>query len=155
MSFREAWVLPLPLPSYEPTEVLARVRKLLPAGLAVDLTGHEHRTLRITFTTADVDVLAAHLARRPGQLDWDWRDELDPPLADGVTYDVFVTLVHDGYPLVRIDSNDGENRQAWPLVFSIASSLAEDLDAVPEESMPPTSAHYPPFIVPGGSTKPN
>lgn len=141
MSVTEAWVLPLPLPSYEPGEVLARVRALLPAGTAVDAVGHDRRTVRVTFTVSEVEAVAAHLARREGQLAWDWRADLDPPLADGQTYDLFVALVHDGYPLLRIDPRDGENRQGWPLLFSLASSLAEDLGAVPAEEMPPESDH--------------
>ena len=41
-----------------------------------------------------------------------------------------VDFVDDEHPLIRIYSNDGDNRDAWPIVFSIASSLAEDLGAV-------------------------
>ena len=154
MSVSEAWVLPLPLPSYEPAALLTRVRALLPAGTAVDLVGHDRRTVRVTFTVADAEAIGAHLGRREGQLDWDWRADLDPPLADGETYDLFVALVHDGYPLVRIDPRDGENRQGWPLVFSLASSLAEELGAVPAEEMPPASDHLSLVRVPG-KLKPN
>jgi hypothetical protein len=156
MSFQEEWVLPNPVESYSNDDLLNLVRKLLPEGVAVTISGEpDDRAIHVEFPTTHIEVIAEKLSQRDGQLDWDWRDEIDPPLQGGATYDVHIDLVDDDRPILRIYSNDGENRAAWPLVFSIASSMAEDLGAIPEEDAPPPSDRIPMFIEPGKRSKPN
>ena len=137
MSFEEAWVLPRSAASYASEELLARVRAMLPAAteIAVEGDADDDRTIRVTFEETDAERVGASLARRSGQLDWDWKSDLDPPLfRDDGLYEVAIDVVQDAErPLVRVYSNDAENRAAWPLAFAIASTLAEDLGAVPEE----------------------
>ncbi len=134
MSFEEAWFLPKPVTTYSSDDLVARVRALLPAGVQVSVHGEsdDARAITIDFPASLVDAIAAKLSAREGQLDWDWRDDLDPP-REGDAYSVDVDFVDDEHPLIRIYSNDGDNREAWPIVLSIASSLAEDLGAIAEE----------------------
>jgi len=150
MSFHEEWVLPQPVESYASDDLLGRVRSLLPDGIAIAISGEpDSRTIQVNFATAEVDIIAVTLSKRDGQLDWDWRADMDVPRSDGDVYDVHLDIVDDERPILRIYSNDGENRQAWPLVFSIAASLAKDLGAIPEEEAPPPSDRIPMFIEPG------
>ncbi len=137
MSFEEAWVLPKPVESYGTDDLIARVRALLPEGVTISAFGDVDRAITVEFPATLVDAIAAKLSARDGQLDWDWRRELDPP-RKGDRYRVDLDVVDDERPLIRVASNDGDNREAWPLVFSIASSLAEDLGAVDaEDEIPP------------------
>ncbi|NOU33871.1 MAG: hypothetical protein HOO96_38755 [Polyangiaceae bacterium] len=156
MSFQEEWVLPQPVESYSDEDLLGRVRALLPEGTSVEVSGDpDCRTIRVDFQVADVDAIAEKLATRPGQLDWEWREDFDPPRGGGQDYNVHVDIVDDERPILRIYSNDGENRQAWPLVCAIASSLAEELGGIPEDEAPPPSDHIPMFIEPKKVQKPN
>jgi hypothetical protein len=156
MSFQEEWVLPQPVDSYSSDDLLRRVRGLLPDGIEITISGEsDNRTIHVSFATTAVEAIAAKLSKRDGQLDWDWRGDMDPPRPDGDVYDVHVDIVDDERPILRIYSNDGENRQAWPLAFSIAASLAEDLGAIPEEDAPPPSDRIPMFVEPGKASKPN
>jgi len=150
MSFEEAWVLPHPVESYSDGDLLGRVRGLLPDGLAIEITGEpDERTLSIEMPTNRVDSIAEKLARRDGQLDWDWRGEVETPPRGADAYVTHIDIVNDDRPLLRIYSNDGDNRQAWPLVFSVAASLAEQLGATPLDDAPPPSDSLPMFIEPG------
>jgi len=149
MSFAEDWVLPNPAESYSTDDLLARLRKLLPVGVVATASGDTvRRTFHVTFAVAQVEAVAQMLSSRPGQLAWDWRAELEPPRF-GLDYVVHLDVLEDERPILRASSNDGENRAAWPLVSSMASSLAEDLGAVPEEDAPPPSERLPLFIEPG------
>lgn len=150
MSFQEEWVLPEPVENYSSEHLLAIVRSLLPEGPVVTISGlHRCRTLRVDFPVHAVDRIAAKLSKRPGELDWDWHDDMDPPREGRMKYDVHIDVVDDERPIVRIYSNDGQNREAWPIVLSIASSLATELGAIPEEDAPPPSDRFPLFIEPG------
>lgn len=142
-------MLPQPVESYANEELVVRLRANLPVGIAVQISGTtECRTLHVAFSVEQVEGIAKKLSSRDGQLDWDWRGDLEPP-RDGDAYEVEIDVAHDERPLLRVYSNDGNNREAWPLVFSMASSLAEDLDAIPEEDAPPPSDRIPLFIAPG------
>ena len=156
MSFQEEWVLPQPVESYSSNDLLGRVRGLLPDGIAITISGEpDDRTIHVNFAATEVDAIAAKLSERAGQLDWDWRADMDPPRSDGDVYDVHIDIVDHQRPILRIYSNDGANRQAWPLVFSVAASLAEDLGAIPEEEAPPPSDRMPMFVEPGKTSKSN
>ncbi len=156
MSFEEEWVLPQPVESYTDEDLVRQVRALLPEGIRVQVSGDpDCRTIRVDFCVADVDAIAETLAARPGQLDWEWREELDPPRDGGQDYNVHIDIVDDERPILRIYSNDGENRQAWPLLCAIASSLSDELGGIPEEEAPPPSDRLPMFIEPKKVQKPN
>lgn len=158
MSFEEAWVLPKVVSNYADADLVSRVRDLFPpkAGIQVRISGElSCRSIRVDVPLAEVEAVADKLAARPGELDWDWRAEMDPPDdEDDDVYALYIDIVDDDYPLIRIYSNEGSNRAAWPLLFSIASSLADELGAIPEEDAPPRSDHIPMFIEPG-KPKPN
>jgi len=155
MSFQEEWVLPKPVETYSSVDLVRRVRGLLPDGLRVGISGRaDNRTIQIDLPAQQVDVVGAKLSKRDGQLDWNWRGEVDPP-SSGDVYELLIDVVDDERPLLRIASNDGENRQGWPIVFSIASSLAEELGAIPEEEAQPPNDRIPMFIEPDKSSKPN
>ena len=132
MSFGEEWVLRQRVDSFSNDDLRARVAAILPEGVTLKVTGkRSSRTIQVTFGADAVETLAAKLASRPGQLDWDWRKDIEAP--PGGSYEVFVELVKDELPLVRVSSNDGDNRQAWPIAFAIASSLAEDLGVLSDD----------------------
>jgi hypothetical protein len=147
MSFGEEWVLPHPVETYSDADLVARVRALLPAGISVALVGaNDARALRVMFRPVDVDAIAAKLSSREGQLDWKWRHEMDPP-RNADAYTIQLDIVDDEGPVLRVHSNDEHNREAWPIAFSIASSLAEDLDA--EDAFDPFEMdRIPMFIAP-------
>ena len=133
MGFGEEWVLRQRVDSYSSEDLRTRVAAILPRGVAVKVTWRRSsRMISVTFRADAVESIAAKLASRPGQLDWDWRGDMEPP-ADGATHEVLVELVNDELPLVRVSSTDGGNRQAWPIAFSIASSLAEDLGCLSDD----------------------
>ena len=154
MSFGEEWVLPCGVETYSDEDLVAKVRGLLPAGTVVALLGeNDARAVCVTFPASDVESIAAKLASREGQLDWEWRRDMDPP-RDGETYTVQIDIVDDQGPLVRVHSSDESNREAWPIAFSIASSLAEILGATSSDDAPISDA-FPMFIEPGRTSKPN
>jgi hypothetical protein len=163
MSFQEEWILPEPVETLASDDLVARVRLLLPDDVLVSIRGQgDDRTIDIVFEADRVEAIASKLSAREGQLDWEWRADMDPPMNDGTSYDVHIDIVDDKGPTLRIYSNDGANRAAWPIVFSIASSLAEQLGALADEDSPPSSDRIPIFIEPpgagrgrGGSSKPN
>lgn len=159
MSFSEEWVLPEPVGAYASEALVAQVAAIVAGSAEVAIRdAGDARALTISFGAAQVEALASKLAERPGQLDWDWRADLDPPRRGGSRYVVQIDVVHDDPPLLRIDSNVEENRAAWPILFSIASSLAEELGVAPDEEAPPSSDELPIFIEPGrrgGESKPN
>lgn len=156
MSFQSQWVLPEPVQAYGDAALLSRVKALLPEGIALSISGPpEMRTIRARLPVVRVDEIAAKLATREGELGWDWRRDMDPPRSGGDSYDVHIDFVDDDRPILRICSSDGENRAAWPLAFSIASSLADDLGGIPEDEATPPSDRFPMFIEPGKRSKPN
>ena len=147
MSFGEEWVLRQRVDSFSTDDLRARVAALLPEGVALKVTGKRSRRIQVTFGADAVETLAAKLASRPGQLDWDWREDMEAP--SGGSYEVLVELVKDELPLVRVSSNDGNNRQAWPIAFAIASSLAEDLGVLSDDEEARVKEGVPMFIEPG------
>jgi len=154
VSFQEEWVLPASVQSYADDDLLRRVRRLLPDDMAVRISGQPScRTITVDLAESEVQAVASKLEAR-GQLAWDWRDDMEPPRS-GDAYDLHIELVDDGRPILRVYSNSGENRRAWPLAFSIAEGLADDLGAIPEEDAPPPSDRIPLFIEPGKTSKPN
>lgn len=137
MSFGEEWHLSVSVDEIEDDGLFARVDELLPGGLTVTILGEPAaRTIRLEFRPDQVDALAEALAPPMGQLDAQWRTDLDPPRF-GASYAVAIDVLvdEDGDSIVRIDSNDAENRQAWPLVWAIAAGLADALGEVDDEDV--------------------
>lgn len=145
MSWQEDWVLPHSVESLLDAEILEKVRAILPASVELKLVNEEpaYRIVLATFAPDAVELVAAKLSERDGQLDWDWRADMDPPPHGVSVYKLHVELVDDERPILRVCSNDGTNREAWPLAFSLCSSLAEELGAIPEEDAPPPSSSEP------------
>lgn len=156
MSFEECWILPPAVAPFSDEEWHQRVRALLPQEVEITVSGDlEDRSIRVELPLALVEAVASTLATREGQLQWDWRAELDPPRGDRDRYTLSIDLVTDERPILRIYSNDGDNRAAWPIVFSIASSLAEEVGGIPEEDFPAPSDRIPMFVEPTKASDPH
>jgi len=86
---------------------------------------------------------AARAEDIPTLLGFDYRDredvrrDLDPP--EGEHYNVTLDVVapdnenNEPRPFVRIYSNDGDNRDAWPVVHDIGLALAMRLGMIDED----------------------
>jgi hypothetical protein len=153
MSFQQEWVLPRPVEAYSNEALIGQVRRWLPTDAIVEVTGvPSDRTLSVRFATTDVESIADGLEQ---YLFEDWQRDLDPPRHSDGSYLLHIEVVDDERPILRIYSNEGDNRQGWPILAAIASGLAEALGGVPEDEAPEPSDKIPMFIAPGKASKPN
>jgi len=134
MSWEERWVLPHAIDTYEATDIAKKVGAMMPDGTEVTSVVDEDGDIivRVSFSESELDSVGAKLAG-DGFLDWEWESEIDPP-RHTEHYVVQIELKTDEQPLISVYSNDTENRAAWPLAFTIAARLAEELDAIEEDA---------------------
>ena len=112
---------------------------MVPASAAVSTRlGPGLLAIKVRFGVDHVEQLASRLGSSPQTwLDYEWRDELDPPRDETQQhYEIVVELVEMDHPELRVASSDADNREAWPLAFALAGCLAEEYDAT---EAPPAS----------------
>ena len=152
MSFSEHFHLPNLVTSYDRTQVEEFVRSIVPSNTRVEVRSDGAGDFCVLWAMAPnlVEEAAQLLGDSPQTwLNYEWRADMDPPQgtiedangrsADG--YEMWVEFVdvtdetnEDTGPeyLIRVSSNDGGNREAWPLAFALAGRLAEEFDALDE-----------------------
>lgn len=93
----------------------------------------------VRFGVELVEQLAAKVgSSRQKWLDYEWREELDPPRNEAQDYEIVVEFVEMDHPELRVASSDADNREAWPLAFALAGCLAEEYGATDD---PPPESH--------------
>lgn len=140
MSWEDQFYLPRPVATYDAADLARRTRVMVPAPAVVEVEVEEGLiSIVVRFERDAVDEVAALLGSSPQKwLDFEWRDDMDPPRDEHQSYyRLRIELVEVEHHELRVASSDADNRAAWPLAFALAGRLAEELDATEDPPAPP------------------